>query len=95
VLGKGENVSVFNAYWDTTFTRKFESCTSRRVMPEELWAKDQPDNKGGVEFCTVVNLCADCSNSGHEDVTCVQPRNVLCYQNVTTNQVTLYIFQCG
>jgi hypothetical protein len=47
-------------------------------IPTDLWLPEQPDNKYGIQQCTVVNLSGAKNKIGVEDVYCVNKFNPLC-----------------
>ncbi|KAF4529070.1 hypothetical protein B566_EDAN017384 [Ephemera danica] len=81
IPGGGADIKLYTAYWDATFTRKFESCLTRRTLPDELWSKGEPNNKLNVEYCAVLRPCASCEYAGFDDVECTEMLPMLCQMN--------------
>jgi hypothetical protein len=82
IIGQGYDSFAWTTVWDVNLNRTFMSCVTNKVLAEELWAPGQPDNAGGMEPQSVVNLCAACNLSGFYDDSAMRNRSVLCYEVV-------------
>jgi hypothetical protein len=70
-------------YFDSTLTRNFVTClitkqTTNASMPDNLWAINQPDNKGGIQSCIAVNFAVKKHEIGFDDISCVEQVNGIC-----------------
>jgi hypothetical protein len=87
-LENEKNIEIYTGYFDTTYTRKFISCATRHILPDDYWAPNEPDNFAGIEYCTSVKLCASCNQFGFYDRPCTNTYPMLCEKQVPPTKVT-------
>jgi hypothetical protein len=76
--GLKNNITAFTVHRDRYFNRTFMSCLTKSLVPDELWIPGQPDNKGGMQACALVNICSNCSEPGFSDIECSVIDRALC-----------------
>ena len=58
---------VLMGFIDYGLNQTFQNCRSLEMNPEGLWAKGQPDNKGGMENVLGFDFNADNLDTGYGD----------------------------
>ena len=84
----GMCAEFFTSFIDLQLNFNYTSCVTGRTIDPEMWLEGQPNNIGGFESCTAVQLGEHCI--GFFDLICTQMEHQILCEVIAS--VNLYLF---